>query len=438
MVKRGLLLILVVVMGISMFGCAGSGSTPAATPKAEKVKITFWDENAGPTQTEVYKELIKRFEEKNADIKVEYVGLPQESAKQKYDTAIATKTVPDVGGVPQTWLSSFIANNALLDLEPYFSKWEDKSKLSATYVEANRGIAPDRKLYNLPYTDTTDVIWYRTDWFKNANIAVPDTFAKLFDAMAKLTDKSKNVYGFTLRGGPGGTSQLETYLFAYSGIADYFDQNGKSNINLPIHVEALDRYKDIYKKYTAESDVANGYKEMVAAFDSGAAAMMHHNQGSYSDHKNTLGDDKFKATLFPKGANGKRTFTGGSANGLSIFKDSKNPDAAWKFISFLVSAESNSYWNEKIGQMPINTDVVNYDWVKNSQYIQVALEALKDPNTVIRMRPVELPGYSSVHKQILEPAFQNLLLGKTTSKDFLDQWAAAMEKEKKEFEAGKK
>lgn len=223
-------------------------------------------------------------------------------------------------------------------------------------------------------------------------------------------------------------------MYGYSGITSYFTKKGKCTINDPKNIEALKRFSAIYKAYTAESDITNGYKEMVAAFDSGRVAMIQHNLGSYGEHIKTLGPGKFVACPYPKSLTGKRVLKGGQDNGYSIFRSSKHPEAAWKFISYLCSAEAQSYWNRNIGQLPTNSDVFKEDWVKESPHLVMAGKVAAAKDSIVIMPPMYLPNYATIQKQIGEPGFQEVLLGKKTPEDFLNEWAAALEKDKAEYD----
>lgn len=127
--KRKILAILL-AMGLLTTGLAGCGSskendatansgaesTTEASKESgtstEKTTVVFWDENAGPTRTPYYEELIKRFEESNPDIEIEYVGLPNSDAKNKIEVAVAGNAAPDIAGMPPQWQASFILNGA--------------------------------------------------------------------------------------------------------------------------------------------------------------------------------------------------------------------------------------------------------------------------------------------------------------------------------------
>lgn len=399
----------------------------------ENVTLTFWDENAGPQRTPIWEELIKRFEDKNPNIKIEYVGLPKDSAKQKYDAAIAANDTPDVASVQTSWLPEFSLREALLPLDSYFDKWEDKDKINTGSLEFNKKIVVDQKLYGIPYTQNLDILWVRPDWFKEADVKVPENWDEFFSAVEKMTDKDKNRFGYTIRGGAGGSFQLQRMMYAYSGIKDYM-KDGKSTVNDPKHVEFLKKYFALYKKYTPQSDITNDYKAMIAGFDTGAVAMVQHNIGSFGEHSKALQPDQFQAIPLPKTADGKYVAEGGNTIGISIFKGTKHPDAAWKFASFLNSKDSQSYWNQQVGQIPTNADVLNEDWVKESPHIQTAFKVYEDKNTIQYQPPFYLPEYRSILDTVVDPGTQAVLSGKTTVEEFLNEWAQAMEKAQAQYD----
>jgi multiple sugar transport system substrate-binding protein len=408
---------------------AGAGDNSANT---SKVTITFWDDNAGPNRTPYYQEIFKRFEQKYPNIHVEYVGVPQQSYKQKMDVAIASSDVPDVAAVANNYVSDFAAKGALLPVDQYYDKWEEKDKMIPSVINFIRSLSPDKKLYMLPNTLFMDLYWYRTDKIKEAGLNPPGTWTDFFTDVDKLTDAGKNQFGYGMRGGSGSINQLTTAMYAYSGITEYFDKNGKATVNDPKNIEFVKKFAALYKKDTATSDVTNGYKEMVAEFNSGTAAIIQHNFGSYNDNLKSLGD-KFAGVLLPKSDFTGKTVAVTNPNGYSAMKGTKHPEEAWKLLSFLASSDIQTYWNQNIGQMPTNQDSMNSDYAKNAKHIQDGAKALADKDTTILSVPVYLPDYASIVSQQLEPNFQKVLTGNMTAEDFLNGWAKAMEKSYQDY-----
>lgn len=453
-----LMLVLLFVVPAVFSGCGGNSqegktviednqkntgeTTAAAGAKAggEKVTIDVWNCDSAPMYTNLFEKMIKSFNEKNPDIQVNYTGIPWDSSKEKFDTAIATNTAPDTAYILHSWVSSFAAAGGIIPLDSYYAGWADKSKFDPKTLEL-QGLKIDGKTYMAPVEVVPVTVWYRPDWYKDAGLSEPQTFDEFFSNIEKLTDIPNKKYGFTIRGGIGGSQQLEAFLNAYSGDPRYFDENGKCLINSPKIIEGLKRYVALYKKCTPESDITNGYKEMSAVFDGGTAATLFHNVTSLPMHRDTLGEGKYASFMLPKADNGKRVicFTGVAATaGYSIFKSSKNPDAAWKFIEHLLSAECESMWALELGILPTNKDVMQEDWVQKTPSLLIAQKALEDKDTELAIAPIDLPDYAGIHKNLLEPGLQEVLSGKKTVEDYLKEWAEAFEKAKKEYDSSGK
>jgi multiple sugar transport system substrate-binding protein len=431
-------LALTMATGMILTGCGGDDTASTTSKKSgskdEVVKIQFWDENAGPGRTPYWEEVIKRFEAKNPKIDVEYVGIPNSSAKTKYDAAIAADDMPDVGSVQTTWLPEFSIREALLPLDSYFEKSEISKKINQSATDVNKKITQDGKLYGIPYAQNLDSLWIRSDWFKEAGINEPKTWDEFFTVIEKMRDKEKNRYGFTIRGGAGASFTIQRAMFAYSGL-DFFKEDGnKTNINDPKHVKFVEQYFSYYDKLTPKSDITNGYKEMIAGFDTGVVGMVHHNPGSYGEHSKALPEGSYKLIPLPTTEDGKYVAEGGNAVNMAIFKSTEHPDEAWKFVEFANSEESQSYWNQNTGQIPTNSDVLDDEWVQNAQHIKVSFEVYNNPETKLYEPPFYLPDYRAILDGVVDPGVQAVMSGKMSAKDFLDQWAKAIEDSKAKYD----
>lgn len=408
-----------VVIGATLLaGCSGSDSADG------KTTITFWDGNAGPAQTPVWEHLITEFETANPNIDVKYVGIPIAQTQQKYDTAIAGGGLPDVGGVSTAVLANLVPRKALEAVDGRIAGGLLKGKLSEQVLATVRATVPDGKVYMVPTSTNMGMYWYRTDWFSQAGLSAPRTWSEFYTAVEKLTDKSKNRYGFTIRGGPGSIAQMVEDIYGQSGVDQMFDDSGQATLNDPKNVAALEKLVGLYKKYTPEADINNDYVKMVAQFDGGNIAVMQHNLGSYNDHAKALGETKVAAFAVPKSDGGNQVVVSNPVSGIGVFSASKHKDAAFKFAEFAVSKEMNSYFTEKTGVLPANTEVSNEPWLAKRQHIAEALRILNDSATKLVQMPYYLPEFNAITKTDMEPLFQKVMLGRISAKDFLDQFAA--------------
>jgi multiple sugar transport system substrate-binding protein len=417
------------VLALTATACGDDGSGAAGDKGDEgsgKGTITFWDNNGG-VRTDIWKQIIADFEKKNPDIKVKYVGIPAASAQSKYDTAIQGGGLPDVGGVGTAVLAEVAVQGALEPLDSRLKSSSLNGKLSQNLLDVSKSAGGGDTLYQIPTSANNGTLWYRTDLFKAAGLDAPTTWSKFYAAADKLTDKAKNKFGFTIRGGEGSIAPALDAVYGQTGITSFWNGD-KTTVNDPKNVAALAKYVGLFKKDTPSADLNNDFTKMVAQWDSGTIGMLSHNLGSYQDHLKALGADKFKGIPNPTQDDGTRVQISNPVDGLSLFKSSKNKEAAWKFIEFAVSAAENSKYNESAGQVPANTDAAGAAWIQKSEPTELAAAALNGASTKIVQLPYYLPDWNTISKADNEPNFQKLLLGKMTAKEFLDTLADQLNK----------
>ncbi|MEU9360551.1 sugar ABC transporter substrate-binding protein [Streptomyces sp. NPDC048301] len=412
--------------GSSMTGAQGAEGSGAG-------KIVFWDENGG-VRTAIWKEIIADFEKANPDIDVQYVGIASTEAQSKYDTAIQGGGLPDVGGVGAAMVAGITAQDALEPLDDRIADSSLKGKLNEAMLENVKNAAGRDETYTVPISATNGVLYYRTDLFKKAGLGEPDTWDEFYEAAAKLTDKRKNSFGYTIRGGPGSIAQALDAMYGQSGIESFWDESGThTTVDDPKNVAALEKYAGLYKKVTPEADLNNDFTKMVAQFDSGSIAMLNHNLGSYQDHVSSLGADKFRGIPQPELADGTRVMVSNPVSGLGLLKSSENKAAAWKFIEFAASHASNSKFSESAGLIPANKEAAEDPWLDKAETTKLGAEALFSGDTKIVQLPYYLPDWNTLSKADSEAGFQKVLLGKTSAKDFLETFAGKLDEAQAEW-----
>jgi multiple sugar transport system substrate-binding protein len=99
--------------------------------------------------------------------------------------------------------------------------------------------------YAVPLHGWVQGIWYRADWFEEAGLAPPSTWAAIRTAAHRFTDPARGTYGILL--GTGGTSYSEQIFtqLALSNGADMFDSRGEPDFNTPAMAETLELYVEL-------------------------------------------------------------------------------------------------------------------------------------------------------------------------------------------------
>ncbi|MEU3691365.1 ABC transporter substrate-binding protein [Streptomyces narbonensis] len=427
------------VLALTATACGDDGSGAGGDQGTEgsgKGKITFWDNNGG-VRTDVWKEIIADFEKANPDIDVEYVGVASKEVQSKYDTAIQGGALPDVGGVGAAMLAGIAAQDALEPLDARVEGSALKGRLNTGMVDSVKAAGGQDKLFTVPTSASNGVLYYRTDLFKAAGLAEPTTWSAFYAAAEKLTQKDKNRFGYTIRGGAGSIAQALDAMYGQSGITGFWNGD-KTTVNDPKNVAALEKYAGLFKRTTPAADVNNDFTKMVAQWDSGEIGMLNHNLGSYQDHVKALGTEKFRGIPNPTLDDGTRVQVSNPVDGLGLFSSSKNKAAAWKFIEFAASHESNSKWNKSAGAIPANTEAAKDAWLQEAEPTKLAADVLFSGKAAIVQLPYYLPDWNTISKADNEAGFQKVLLGKATAKEFLDGLAEQLNAAQAEWKQQKK
>jgi sorbitol/mannitol transport system substrate-binding protein len=156
-----------------------------------------------------------------------------------------------------------------------------------------------------------------------------------------LTDKSKGIYGITLRGQPGwgeNMAFLDTLVNTFGGT--WFDEKWHPTIDSPEWKSAIGYYIDIMKKDGPPGATSNGFNENLTLMTSGKAAMWIDATvaGSMLESKDSQVAGKMGYAQAPieKTPNGSHWLWSWA---FGLPKKAKQPEAAQKFAEWATSKE---------------------------------------------------------------------------------------------------
>ena len=82
--------------------------------------------------------------------------------------------------------------------------------------------------------------WIRPDIYAEKGVEIPETWDEFFESVKKVADPDNNLYGTTIRGGSGGAFNVIVWRTP-TRDSHAFDENGKSTMNDPLHVEFVEK-----------------------------------------------------------------------------------------------------------------------------------------------------------------------------------------------------
>ena len=101
--------------------------------------------------------------------------------RKKVVVAYAAGAAPDVASTVQTHVQDYFDNGILHPIDELFNKWDDKADYFPNVVEAMRS-KPGQPVLYMPNTILPYVLYYRADWFEEAEIAPPETYDEFIAA----------------------------------------------------------------------------------------------------------------------------------------------------------------------------------------------------------------------------------------------------------------
>jgi raffinose/stachyose/melibiose transport system substrate-binding protein len=373
--KIRLLINVLVVVSIVLLA---AGCT--AAPKTQPIKLTVWingrDSFIGPSEQKLSQDqwyisqAIKRFEAANPGVTVELVVQSDALlAHQTFRTAGLAGNAPDIANL---WAGTFIfaLRDVMADITPYIPK-EDLNNITGwdtVTLDFKAGSpiigypSPDNQmcffLYNKKIIQQAGL-----DWENNP----PRTIETFMADMEKI-----KTAGYT----PMAADEGAGYVYYFFYIAGYWwvQQNGiepilaedagKANfIDDQALLSTLKLYNEIWAKGYMNQDAATS-GDSFNKFLQGQVAVFPSVSTFIKDAQDALGADNVGAILPPDmsaNAKIKNSLIGGPGQSLVVSKNSKNPEMAVKFLSFLNSKAEVLLLNKVQTKVPIRKDVTAAD-----------------------------------------------------------------------------
>ncbi|MEV6104986.1 extracellular solute-binding protein [Streptomyces sp. NPDC051940] len=411
---------LVATLALAATACGDdgdSGDDKASGP----VTITWWDTSNATNEAPTYKALIEEFQTANPNIKVKYVNVPFDQAQDKFQTAAGSKGAPDVLRAEVGWTPGFAKSQFLapLDGTAALDKQDDitPSLLKQAQYEG--------KTYGAPIvTDTLGLMWNKELLKKAGHDAPPTTWDEL-KQVAKDVKSKAGVDGFWLN-----NATYYELPFLYGEGTDMVDAAGKKiTINSPEAVKGVDVSKDILASDgVAKLDVtADAYAHMMDAFNNGKVAMIVQGPWELTNvFKGAAFADKANLGVanVPAGSSGKSGAPTGGHN-LSVYAGSskEKQEAAFKFVGFMTSGETQAKIAVKNGTLPTRTSAYTAEVTATpgvADFQKVLAESAQP-------RP-ELAEYSSLLGDDFGQNLTKILQGKTSTQDGLNTIAEKFKK----------
>ena len=332
-------------------------AAPALAQEGPSGKITYaiWGD---PAELSNQIALVEAFEAKFPDIDVEVTVSDWDAYWTALQTSIAGGDAPDVFAMDGPLFPDYQSRDVLLDLAPFIER--DGFDVTAL---ADAGVAhfttADGGQYGLPRDLNVTALYYNKAMFDAAGLPYPDetwTWDKLVEVGKQLTlDADGNgqpeQWGFYTE-----TTDMENYwseLVWQNGGEIISDDRMQTLLGSDEAVGGLQFLQDLIwtHKIMPPADIV---LQIGDAFEQGLAAMESNGSWLVPTHL-AAGIDLGIAPL-PAGPAGQATSV--NPTGAVVSASSKNPEAAWAFVSWLVGPEAQEMLMQSKAALPVDKSVL--------------------------------------------------------------------------------
>ncbi|MEV8313216.1 sugar ABC transporter substrate-binding protein [Streptomyces sp. NPDC059900] len=312
---------------------------------------------------------------KETGIKVNFTVLPENDVRDKISQDFANQAGQyDVATLSNYEIPIYAKNDWLHELGSYTKKdtaYDEKDVLPSMRESLT---GDDGKLYGQPFYGESSFLMYRKDVFKKAGLTMPKnpTWQEVAELAARTDGAESGMKGICLRGLPGWgelIAPLTTVVNTFGGT--WFDKDWKAHLDSPEFTKATQFYVDLVRKHGESGAAQSGYAECLNNLTQGKTAMWYDATAAAGSLESAKSPVKGKIGYVPapveKTKNSGWLYTW--AWGLQ--KASRNPDKAWKFVSWASSKEYEELVGEKIGwsNVPAGKRSSTYD---NPEYVKEA------------------------------------------------------------------
>jgi multiple sugar transport system substrate-binding protein len=333
-------------------GCSSSGSGSSSSGAT----LTYWASNQGTSldnDKQVLTPVLDEFT-KQTGVKVKLEVIGWNDLQTRIQTAVTSGQGPDVLNIGNTWAASLQATGAFLPYDDANMKAIGGSdKFVKTALET--GGAPGKPVTSVPLYGLAYGLYYNKKMFTDAGLTAPATWEDLVTDAKKLTNGTQ--YGFSLAAG----SYTENVHFAFINSAqnggEWFDSKGNPTFVSQANIDGIKRYLDLMQTdkvvATANAQYDNGV-QAVNDFATGKVAMiLSQNNADASIVANGMKNDQYGVVPFPAPSAGKKIASFVAGINLSIFKNTKNKDAALKFVKYMTSEKVQSTLGKPYAALPV-------------------------------------------------------------------------------------
>lgn len=394
------LLVLVLVLGLLAAACAPGRPEgnlnvpdPGVLDRAEGVTtISFWH-SMDSSNGVALNQLVEKFNAENRgkiEVKATFQGA-YDDAITKYKASVQSNTTPSMVQIYDIGTQFMIDSKQVVPIADFaerdgFDLSRIQKNIAGYYTVAGRQ-------WSMPLNSSVPLLYYNKTAFREAGLDPDDPPRNLAEIRAAAEKLSKSrggpiQYGF----GAAIYGWLLEQLTSTAGELYCDADNGRSgqrvtsvNLDSPLLIETVTWWRQMIADGLAVN-TGRQTKDAQDAFKAGQTAMTLESTGSLKSFL-TAAEGRFEVGVapYPVVRGTLAPGAGPSIGGASLWisgpgHTEEEKEAAWRFVQFLSTPESQAFWHTNTGYFPVTPAAlelpVEQEYLKQNPQFQVAIDSL--------------------------------------------------------------
>lgn len=396
---------------------AAATATPEPTPEPTPtpVKITFWHNYGADKETPYFADTImKMFNEKFPWITVEVVAQGSDGYSQLITTALGTQSTPDVARFDLTDVASFAKQGALVPLDDLNGFVDVKGGLLEGPLSSNLF---QGKYYGLPLdTNCKTAVVNMTNLAALGLTDAPKTMEELI-AAAKAKSPGKPVLSVS----SAGEWDIMPWFWLFGGVLsdDGFTKT-TGFLDSAASVKAATDLKQLYDDKVLAIKELDGTADAWDGIKTKEYSMFMEGPWFFAFTANWK-ELNLKPALLPTYNGKSASIVGGES--IVMFSNTKNKDASFEFMKFLLGEDAQVKMGVNMGQMPVLKSAAAASELTSNEVWSIYLKQLETAKTRIPTAQKSAVG------DYIKACFNEIFKGETAPQAALTKYAGLIDAE---------
>jgi multiple sugar transport system substrate-binding protein len=365
-------MIALITLGMVAAGCGRADRTSSDGRTPVRISLMF----ITVAQAEYYNWAVAEYERRNPDVNIIIEQFPGSSLKDfeiKLRLRFSGRTPPDAFVAHENVVGEFALLDLLAPAPDYIERMVSQNSVN-------------QMVRNAPYTNgvcygiVNDAVWqalyYNRDHFREVGLdpdSPPTTWAEMIDYADRLTlrrpDGIPTRAGFSLRKTgfkPGTAEKWFTFLFSAGG-QPFNDVGTEARFNSPAGRRALAFYQQVLEG-RIDHPAHEGDQQ---GFGQGRVSMFYREPHVIRWMKENYPHVDFGVAPLPTDV---QSISSGGSYVYSVSRDSPHPEAAWRFIEFLMQDEAYERYTEIGGLLPVTRSVAELPQFRDDPFLNAFIQ----------------------------------------------------------------